>query len=111
MYLAKPNVSFDMGSLTTKKGPNAALRLHKPSDEVDHDLLRTKSAVNLATTSEEWSCAGKGSGPKLVIRHSFTPPMGGHSVVVVHLHDDLDPDPSSHHVITTMLVDHRTIPA
>ena len=36
--------------------------------------------------------------------------MGGHSVVVFHLHDDLATDPSLHYVITTILGDHILIP-
>ena len=35
---------------------------------------------------------------------------GGHSVVVVHLHDDLTSHPLSYHVITTICVDDSLIP-
>jgi len=37
--------------------------------------------------------------------------LGGHLVVADHVHDDLTIDPSSHHVITTIVVDYSMIPA
>ena len=36
---------------------------------------------------------------------------GGHSVPVAHLHDDLASEPSSHHVITTILLHRDMIPS
>ena len=69
MYPEEPNVSFDMGSLATGKGPNPEKGLQIPFNEVHHDMLRMKSAVNSVIRRMDWTCAGAGesSGSKLVI--------------------------------------------